>query len=364
MLNITRKIKAEITLKLLLENIKESKKMQEKLFQIIKEKYKNKEKLVSDLMKILNVGRSAVYKRLSGNILLNSVEVDELIQHFNIDTYLLFGKKEGTVSFQFPPLFKNVDNQNNFLTPIIEDLIRLRKLPDSTIKFLATGFPIFYFFLNKEIAHFKFYIFKNSVWDKASFNIRKFSIREIETDFERIAQYESVKKLYASVNSEEVWTGNIYQTTFEEIKIYLEAGLFDNPEDALALIDAMMKTTNQIHEMVRVGNKSLMSGAPIEATGKLKVFYSNFGKYGSNILTNSTEGNKVYSTYDLPNYMMCEDEDFVAYTDSWMDKIKNKSLPLSASSDLEKLKFFNKIRDYITTCRGELEEMIFKLNPK
>jgi len=126
--------------------------MQEQLFQIIKTHYHNKEQLIADLMEILNVGRSAVYKRISGTILLNVEELNTLVQHFQIDPSVLFDKPSGHLNFIFPPLYKGIENQGDFLGPIIEELKILANTSGSKIRFLATGFPIFYFFF--QVLHF------------------------------------------------------------------------------------------------------------------------------------------------------------------------------------------------------------------
>ncbi|MEM9823076.1 MAG: helix-turn-helix domain-containing protein, partial [Bacteroidota bacterium] len=76
--------------------------MQEKLFLLIKSRYQNKEQLIADLMELLNVGRSAVYKRMSGTVLLNVKELETLIQHYQIDTSLLFEQSQNQVHFNFP----------------------------------------------------------------------------------------------------------------------------------------------------------------------------------------------------------------------------------------------------------------------
>lgn len=337
--------------------------MQEQLFQLIKARYHNKEQLIAKLMEVLNISRSAVYKRLSGTILLNSVEISDLIKHFDIDSHLLFKQKQGSINFQFPPLFDGVENQGAFLKPIIEELHELSKNPDSKVIFLATGFPIFYFFFHREIAHFKFYIFKNSVWDKPKTKLQQFNLKDIDLDFDRLAQYEKVRKLYAMVDSEEVWSGNIFQSTIEDISSYLEAGLFANLEDALILVDKLLETLDQIDQMIETGDKTLMSGQQ-SSIGKLTVYHNNFGRFGTNILTQSPSGNKLYSTFDLPNYLICNNQSFIEYTQHWMEKIKKRSLPLSVSSDLVRLKFFNKIREEIKTERAVLQHLIESIHSK
>ena len=310
-------------------------------------------------MDILNVGRSAVYKRISGTILLNVEELRTLIQHFQIDPSLLFDKPSGHLDFIFPPLYKDIENQGDFLGPIIEELKVLANSSGSKIRFLATGFPIFYFFFHKEIAHFKFYIFQNSVWEQGPKKLRQFNLREIEHDYHRLAQYEKVRKLYALIDSEEVWTGNIFRSTIEDIKNYLEAGLFKHPEEAIFLVDKLLESVDCIAQMIQTGNKSLMSEAHSNP-GKLTVYHNSLGRFGSNILTSSKKGSRVYLTYDLPNYLVCENPEFTAYTESWMDKVKHNSLPLSATSDLERLKFFNQITEAIKRDRRKLKSLIPK----
>ncbi len=332
--------------------------MQTKLFDLIRAKHRNKNVFIERLQEVLNLGRSAVYKRLAGSVLLNAEEIGLLIQHFNIDPNALFGQGEGRITFSFPPLNHRVKNQKDFINILIGDMALLMDDPNSRFDFLATGFPIFCFFFHKEIAHFKFYTFQNSLWKGDNAAINKFQINGVAQDRERIAMYDQIKQMYASLDTEEVWTGNMLETTVHEIRAYVEAGMFSNPEDALQLMDLLENTVDQIARMVRAGDKSILSTNRNSKTGNLTVYYNSYGRFGSTVFADSTKSKRVYYTYDLPNYLICEDPEFIDYTRNWIQKLKGNSLPLSLSSELEQLKFFNRIRDYLKREKGRLEQLV------
>ncbi|MEM9823546.1 MAG: hypothetical protein AAF985_20850, partial [Bacteroidota bacterium] len=133
-------------------------------------------------------------------------------------------------------------------------------------------------------------------------------------------------------------------------------------EDALVLVDKILESIDCLAKMIQRGNKSLMNNAPLSNAGQLTVFHNTLGRFGSNILTSSTKGSKVYLAYDLPNYLICEKPEFTSYTEAWMDKVKHHSLPLSAISDLERLKFFNQITRTIKSDRQKIQALIPQKN--
>ena len=332
--------------------------LQHKLAVLLKEK-RPASKLVSELMELLDISRASVYKRLKGEILLNTVELETIIQHFEINTYQLFTKRENMVSMFIPEKAKDGDPILHFLRPIRDQILAIAQQNNAVITFLAVSFPVFYSFLYPELAIFKFYVYRNSVWQPTHAKIPPLAIAHMSRNQEYMNLFADIRNAFGHINSVEVWTGDFYQSTINELKFYLECELFTDPNEALVVMDALAKTIENISTMVMAGNKSVMCRNPERNEGaELDLYYNDSGHFGSTIIADSEKIKLVYLTYDQPNYLVSGDPLLFTDTKTWTGKVVKKSSPISKLGTLDQVKYFNNIREKMKLERAKLEELI------
>jgi len=119
-----------------------------------------KGQLVEELQELFEVSRASVYKRLSGEILLNSKEIDKIIEKYPVRMAQSSNRPGNQVSLYLPPKPTEGDPIINYLSPIRDQLQELIQCDEAKITFLAVSFPVFYTFLYPEISLFKFYVYK------------------------------------------------------------------------------------------------------------------------------------------------------------------------------------------------------------
>ncbi len=333
--------------------------LQTKLFELLKSQH-NSSKLLTELISLLGVSRASVYKRMNGEIQVSTIELEAIINHFNLNPALLFSNRDNMVSLMLPEKVKEgADPILHFLNPIRDQIKQLALGNNAHITFLAVSFPVFYSFLYPELAIFKFYIYKNSVWNPTQAKIPPLAIAQVARNQDYINLFAEIRNAYGHINSTEVWTGDFFQSTIDELKFYLECNLFSNPEEALLVMSQLEKTIENIATMVKAGNKSTMCRNPEKNEGgTLDLYYNDSGHFGSTIITESEKSSLVYLTYDQPNYLLSGDPLLIQDTKLWTSKVVQKSSPISKLAMLDQIKYFNGIREKLKWGRETLERII------
>jgi hypothetical protein len=91
-----------------------------------------------------------------------------------------------------------------------------------------------------------------------------------------------------------------------------------------------------------------------ERCGKLRLYYNDFSRFLSVIISQSNEEAALYLTYDVPNYFYGSDPNMIAYTLNWMDNLKRKAQPLSSQVEFNLTDFFQKAKSDIWKIKKEM----------
>lgn len=331
--------------------------LQGKIFNQIAAQYKHSGKMIEDLQSLLNLSRASVYKRLNTNVLLDIRETEILIQHYQLNPLELFQHNQDWLTFEFPAFRRRGELGGNYLSQLVKELEVIDKQAGAKLQYLSTDLPVFYYFLSRDVARFKLFVFQHTIWQTNAGPSQNLNFELAVNGTEDFPLFERLKHLYGGIDSEEVWNNRSFEITISQIKYSLESGYFTNPRDAVRLVDKLISMVDKLEKMVHAGNKAIMlDGA--DNPGKLTLLYNDFGRFSSTILTFPKTHGSVYLTYDLPNYLKCNDPEFMEYTAKWIDKIKLNSYPLTQNADKERRKFFNRIKLYLTKERNVVEQLI------
>ena len=162
--------------------------------------------------------------------------------------------------------------------------------------------------------------------------------------------------LYSRIDSEEVWTSRALIITIDEIIYFARAGLFESKEDVLLLMDKVLSVINKLARIVQSGDKGQMFRNNKEG-GTLTLHYNDFNRFHTTIIGETEAGNKLFLTYDLPNFLTTTHLPFTDYSLDWIHKVKMKSSLLSGNTNLIQTEYFQKIKNYLSEKRSEVKKM-------
>ncbi|MFT4663587.1 MAG: hypothetical protein ACI8YQ_000101 [Polaribacter sp.] len=157
----------------------------------------------------------------------------------------------------------------------------------------------------------------------------------------------------SKINSDEVWTSQALKITANEILYFYKLGLFQQPEEALLLLDKLLLLSDQLFNIISQQNKGLMVSSTMQGA-TLNVHYNDFTRFNSVIIAQANMQSTLFLTYDIPNFLHSANKSFFDYSINWTEKLKKKAHPLSNTGEVQLLDFFSGSNNYIRQLKSTI----------
>jgi hypothetical protein len=320
--------------------------IQEQLFTLIEQKIQPR-KLSAELGDILSIAPSAVYRRLSGETLISFEQLLLLIKHYDIT----FGQLTDplAISFELPTLLTPPKKLTEFLTILERDLAELKRDSASKIRFAALEVPLFYYLMFPELAAFKFFMWRRTLWQTKNPALTKFSFTEYTNDSPLQKQMHNMVDLYSTIEGEEVWNTNMFDITLNQIRYCLNAGLFQDPNDVKILIQNSKDLIAHFEMMSTKGRKTTDKNS-----ASVKVWYNELFQNGMFILTETPSKRLIYNAFDVPNFMVSSNVEMYKVGLSFFNRMSSFSLDIMGANEVNRHQFFDRLHRKIELFEKEL----------
>ncbi|HRH99665.1 MAG TPA: helix-turn-helix transcriptional regulator [Saprospiraceae bacterium] len=330
------------------------------IFNFIENRYyaEKSNEMVDDLIGILNFSKSNIYKKIKGESTLTVNDLIKLSRHFRFSLDELFGLASGKIDFNFPALEGNVKTPSDFVTQITAELDQLR-FPDLVLHYATKELPLFYYFSSPELAVFKLHVFYNLIWKDDKHAYTKFNLSHYKSDHYIQAKIKEIGFKYMSLNTVEYWNVHVLDNTLNQIEYFLQAGLFEDSETALLLIDEMIKLVHRIKLMIEQKNKTPL-GFTDQSSGSTIIYHNEIVHTNNVIFLDSPVFQAVYNTYDNPNFMVSQSKELCAYTQRWITRLQKNSTPISEGTIRDQQYFVNKLLQQIEKQKTIINHLLLE----
>ena len=320
--------------------------IQQQLFTLIEQKIYPR-KLSAELGQLLSIAPSAVYRRLSGETIISFEQLLLLIAHYNIP----FGQLTNplAVSFELPTILTPPKKLTEFLNLLEKDLMELKQDSASKIRFAALEVPLFYYLAFPELAAFKFFMWRRTLWQSKNPALTKFSFSEYLTDSPLQMQMRNMVNLYTTIDGEEVWNSNMFDITLNQIRYCLNAGLFQDVNDVKILMNNNKELIAHFETMVVKGRKSTEKNA-----APIKVWYNELFQNGMFILTETSSNKLIYNAFDVPNFMVSSNSEMYKVGLNFFNRMSSFSLVIMGANEVNRHQFFDRLHRKIELFEKEL----------
>ena len=185
--------------------------------------------LADELAKLLSMSRSAAYRRVSGESLLNFDEIALLLQHYpiSLETQL----NPNTTRFNVPFLHQSPRTMTEYLDSIERHLSVLANSQAAKIQYVAHEIPFFQYLFEPDLAAFKMYMWSRTVWRVPSMRFESFDLDTYRRDVGLQRQIRRLSEMYASISSEEIWNSNMLDITLNQIRHCCQSRKFKSAEE-------------------------------------------------------------------------------------------------------------------------------------
>jgi hypothetical protein len=314
----------------------ELKNWQVDLFEKIKPQIPHHENMVFVLSELLNVSENSIYKRIRGEQIISIEEFILLKEKFLLLKYPF--KSNDLVRKNFEVDYLNIDNKTNTLLDYVQALAHNLHLvtQDSNhqLFYAAKDLPVFYFFVFPEIAAFKFYTWKRSVFYLDEYKQKKFCLKtEISKD--EIIEGKKLSLAYFDCNSIEIWCEETFNSLIRQLEYSKSIDLFEDEKDYFLLKEKMLQLIDFIETQTANGKK--MNGA-------FEMYNHEMLLYDNSALAVMNHGKVSFITHNTSNILQINDEMFCNQTMQYLEKLIFHSVPLSRSNEKSRLLFFKKIK--------------------
>jgi len=309
------------------------------IFDEIRQLLPGDKSLAKELAMVLNIGESAVYKKLRGDNPLTLDEAAALAQHFHfsLDNYLL--PQKGVVPMTFYPLVEQTNDPLDFLRRLLANIEIATRLPASSLHYATVEIPVFHYLHFPELTAFKLFVWGRSTWE----------LDEQGVDFhpETLAVSEEMNYLrtrilhcYYRWPSTEFWTLHMLDNTLSQIRYFTDQHIFRDNTFPARLFAQIGQLLEHQQKMAASGRKHPPGQKPQRDAGAFRLFHNEIAPTGNTFLVQSADKNAVYFTFDNPDFFQTSNLTFVAYAQKWFDRLLKRSTPLSGAAERQRVLFF------------------------
>lgn len=293
-----------------------------------------------ELSKVLDIGRSSVYKKLN-DATFTLKDLTTLALKYRLDlNEIFYGEEEAQFSFQFirTPV-KDWQDYINRLNGTFEFFN-----PDTlSARYFSRELPVFYYALNEHLAAFKLFAFSKKIWKLPHYTFRTLSLKRMsEEETNAIAAFKKVTQRFMNTPTEELWHPDLFSITLYQLKHFIEGRFFSCHEDIELIIDGIEKTAIALEERL---TQSSTSNSHI-------VFAMDTAHFNNMILANDKAKKISFITFDNPNFGISKSKGLYEYLGNWFDNLKTEAYQPQGNGHFYFNQFFQKVKDQCDKLRS------------
>src|SRR5689334_23341902 len=172
-------------------------KIQDYLFQRIRERLKPGESLADVVAGLLFVSNDSAYRRIRGETPLVLEEAKILCDRFGLSLDQLLQSSPNSISLHYTEVSNSQQSFHDYVKGIYANLKSLQAAPGHEIIYLTKDVPVFYNFLYRPLFSFRYFFWMKSILQDPDFVNEKFSIDCLPVEMEEMGK--EINRVYNSI---------------------------------------------------------------------------------------------------------------------------------------------------------------------
>ncbi len=301
--------------------------IQRVFFDHIKAKRFESNNLGSEVSDILDISKSAAYKKIRCETTLTSRDYMLLASAFGVSLDQLVMNPETDFMVRRPNFIRDIDDLLNYLNLTVEELNRLASVPHEFF-YAARDLPVFLFFSDPTLIRFKIAVWLSELLPGKTFS-HYFNFIPDEI-FRACGEF---YKSYNRLNRCEIWSLNTLTNLSRQIEYYQTLG---------QLTDSDATDINQ--SVIRLMDRVCSEMKQFEHDTKAwRIYEVDFLMMASNGLVTTPVKNVAYVSYAGINYLRIDENNFCQDLQNWFMKQISNSTSLVASKK-SRILFFQRLK--------------------
>lgn len=327
---------------------------QQRFFEILAKRNTKDNKIVHEVMDLLNIKKGAAYKRMNGDTTMPISEIITLSDHYNISLDATF-RSDKYISFFHPFVHKEKSSLNSFIDQYKKFFKPVKGLDASEqveLTYLANELPIFYYFGHKYIFSFMISVWKHLHWDDVNLTIGNVS----EYDQEAKEIKNEISENYFGNSVTEIWNSNMLNNLYQQIIFCITIRAFKNADYVQQLTNDIENLILHLRDISISGVKS-MKGDKVEGS-ELKIYLNDFGNYLNIVQFDSKSVKSTFLGYDYPQFIVSHNKPFFQFSKDWINRLKKRSVLISSEGYQYRELFFIKMENDLKYFKERVDKLM------
>ncbi len=323
------------------------------LFDLIDEKLPSHTSLVYELSELLNVSTDSAYRRLRGQTKLSLEEAVLLARKFGLSLDAMFHHTKNSFPFIYRGLNYNVPSLESYYRQILTEFDRIDVMENTRILYATKDVPMFHIFAFPEIAAFRLFFWKKTIYDIEEYKNKDFTLEELDSPILNIGK-QMIHK-YIKFPSLEIWSDEVISSTINPILYYYESGVIEKRSLALHLLDRIDEFLDHIKRQAELGGKFLPEhNGPINP-GNFEMYYNEVTLTNNTIILESGKKKYAYLIQNAVDYLLTDNNTFCERTKDWIENLTRKSVKISTQAEKFRRKYFAETHRYVDRIRDRIK---------
>jgi len=218
--------------------------------------------------------------------------------------------------------------------------------------YLCKDTPIFYHFISKGFAAFKYFFWMGTLIAFPEFKNRKVDISEYPDELWEIGQ--KILNLYNQIDSFEIWNMESLNSTLHQIDYYRDAQKFNTDKDIFDVYDAVEKMVNHAEQQAKLGYKFSMDDPEKKKLGRYNLYFNDTVLLDNSMMAVLDKTKIAIQPHTSINYMMTRDMNYCENYYQFVQNLLKRSAVISEVSEKERSRFFRILRERIARRKEAL----------
>jgi transcriptional regulator with XRE-family HTH domain len=327
--------------------------LQHQLFNEIKSKIPPHVSATEEIAKVLDVSVDSTYRRMRGEKTISLEELHKLSTYYNISLDGIMNIQSGAFLFQGRLVDSNTFRFDQYWVNILQQVTYYNSFNQKELYSMNKDIPIFYHFLFRELAAFKYYFWMRTIFHFPDFKTKKFSFNYFPDDLFELGK--KCLEMYNRLTVVEFWNIENINSTVRQIEFYRDGQIFESDEDVLKIYIVLEKMIDHLEMQAALGYKFNYDDPGKKPVGSYQMYYNEV-IIGDNSYLIVLDGLKLsVVNHSVTNFMFTRD---IAFNENMYNHVQNlmmRSTQISKVSEKERSRFFRLLREKIQKRKDALQ---------
>jgi hypothetical protein len=310
------------------------------IVEAIRSKLGAQDDLSSILAGLLHLSKSAIYRKINGEVPFSLQEAALLAQRFQIsfDNLILGGGNATGFMFNMMP------------DTLHTDVEYYRKALKATKIFAHDRGAFTMYMATREVPPYMYMhfpeltAFQSLIWSRVTLrfvNVEKedFRIEQWAQNPDLLAVSREMIATYNALPGIEYISANILDQNISALKQFAGHPMFEDKRTPLLLCEQLEKSVKHLFHMAKLGRKTTYDDPMGNNTPEVPytLFHDHLPNYDTVMLFKSSTEAHVLSSFDYPNFMLSSSPKMAEYVERWLHNARTHSSRISGEGELNRL---------------------------